>query len=314
MVSALEDDPQTLLVYTDGSAMPNPGRVGYGVVLMNNGQQREISQAVGIGSNVTGELCGLQRALQEVLATAGKFTRTFIFCDCLAAVDLALSNTEPRFHFDLVRDIRLLVAEIRTRTSLTIQWVPAHVGVPGNEGANDAAKRAAASISAKSPIPGQPKIPMAIAKAILVQGQRERWSRRWITSAAQKFEFDHLSRLKPSVAKTDSFFVGTRREQSVLARLRLGHCALAASRARWSPVDRICECGIEDETVGHFLLRCPRHARSRARLFQRISDVYEGFVNEEVLLGTAPVRMNRDEWRFISAAVYQYVRETKKDI
>ena len=53
---------------------------------------------------------------------------------------------------------------------------------------------------------------------------------------------------------------------------------------------------------------------SRDVLLQIISDVYDGEVNEEILLGTAPVRMNSEQMRAISRAVYQYVQETNKDI
>ena len=74
------------------------------------------------------------------------------------------------------------------------------------------------------------------------------------------------------------------------------------------------ECASVELNVGHFLLRCPAHAVSRTRLFQTISHVYEGIVNEEVLLGTAPLRMNSHDMGVISTAVYQYVLETKKDI
>ena len=317
LLARLANEAKTLIVYTDGSSIPNPGRIGYGVVMLNQGQQKTMAQAVGIGSNLTAELCGLRRALAETLAVANSFSRAFIFCDCLMAIDLALSSIEPNCHFELVRDIREAVTELRGKILLEILWVPAHVGVPGNELANDAAKMAATAVLENKPIDGQPKVPLAVVRAILKQGQRERWQQKWIAASVHKFQSDHLFRIKPAVAKTPVFFRGKRAEQTTLARLRLGHCRLAAHSARWQPeVQRVCDCARESERVGHFLLRCPIHAECRRELMDEVATVYDGVVTEELLLGTenAAGRLSMDQKCFISRAVFAFVERTNREI
>ena len=102
-------------------------------------------------------------------------------------------------------------------------------------------------------------------------------------------------------------------EQSILARLRFGHCSLAAHRSRWQPLDRMCACGQNAENVEHYLLRCPSYNRSRKRLMRAVAAVHKGHVNEELLLGLGPVQLDFEQRRVVSRAVAEYVLETKKD-
>ena len=59
------------------------------------------------------------------------------------------------------------------------------------------------------------------------------------------------------VRMSTAFFVGTRRQQTILARLRLSTCNLNFSRSRLdASVDEECECGGR-ETIRHFCLSAP---------------------------------------------------------
>ena len=126
------------------------------------------------------------------------------------AVDLATNQMEPTSNFQLVSDIRLLLAKNREKRQVELLWVPAHIGLPGNEMANDAAKGAASNIKTKSPKPGQPKLPLQVVVALLKRGQRERWQQRWIATSAHKVEHDHLFRIKPGISRCKIFFSGSR--------------------------------------------------------------------------------------------------------
>ena len=228
------------------------------------------------------------------------------------AIDLAEGRLEPAFHFDIVSETRTLVSSLRRSTRLEIHWVPAHVGVPGNESANDAAKAAACSMAITSPVPGQPLIPLAVTKSLLTKAQRERWQQRWIMTNVYSFD-DGLFRLKPGVARTPAFFVGSRAEQTVLARLRLGKSKLAAHRARWDTVDRQCDCGMSEESAHHYLLECPQHSAQRRRLLTEVKSTYPGRITENILLGVG-AGPSLDQRRAISTAVYGFIRDTKKEL
>lgn len=193
--------------------------------------------------------------------------------------------------------------------------MPAHVGVPGNEETNDAALAAAKSLLSASTLRGQPKIPLNVAIAILRRGQREWWQQQWIRRSLYRLDFDHLSRVKPGIECRRIYFTGSRHEQTILARLRLGHCGLATSESRWCPfVSCICACGFEQETVEHFLLRCPNFDTERAQLVQDVRNVFDGPITEELLLGGGSQAVDFEDRVVISDSVFRFVQRTGRDI
>ena len=158
-------------------------------------------------------------------------------------------------------------------------------------------------------------MPYGVARAVLKRGIRECWQEQWIATSLFKFESDHLSRIKPGVSRSPIFFEGDRAEQTCLARLRLGHCGLRASSRRWSMLgSRMCACESDEETVAHFLLRCPIFSNARLKMMLTTGKVFDGDLTEETLLGSSGVRIDLESRRTISSAVYQFVLETKKEL
>lgn len=311
----IESDGDTLRIYTDGSAIPNPGRIGAGVCFVAPNFKRTISEPLGFGSNITAELCAMRSALGEALSFAGRYKRLYIFCDCLIAVEWTNSHLQPSSDYQTVTDIRSMLQDLKQHMNVSILWVPAHVGVPGNEEANTAAQRGAEQVDLNKRYHAQPPVPYGVARAVIRRGVRESWQEQWIKHSMHRFEHDHLFRIKPGVSKSRIFFEGNRAEQTILARLRLGHCGLAASTCRWSALcSRICDCETEEETVAHYLLRCPIFSKARRQMISAIEQVFDGEATEDVLLGSNGVRIDFESRRTISSAVHQFVLETKKVI
>lgn len=64
-------------------------------------------------------------------------------------------------------------------------------------------------------------------------------------------------------------------EAQALAQLRTGHCGLNAFLTKINKKDNSqCDCGEGEETVHHFLLRCPKHNRHRAVLAEQLKQSY----------------------------------------
>ena len=313
LVESIATDADTLRVYTDGSAIPNPGRIGLGVSLVAPNLRRTISEPIGIGSNITAELCAIQTALGETLSLVGRYDKLYIFSDCEVAIDWAESKSEPSSNYQVVTEIRSLLKVLRRHMNVTISWVPGHVGVPGNEEANSAAQRGAEHVHLDEQCVSQPQVPYRVARAILKRGMRQLWQEQWIASSLFRVEHDHLSRIKLGVAKSLVFFSGNRAAQTALARLRFGHCGLASSSSRWSPLaTRICECGCEEETVAHFLLRCPLYIQQRRSMLSSIRTFFPGEITEELLLGAGGIRLEEEDRAEISELVHQFVIDTKR--
>ena len=144
-------DPAHWVVYCDGSAVPNPGRMGLGAVLVgpDGAAQHHISEATTFtGCNNEAELRALLRALQwlepQVVATA---TTVQVLSDSSVLVEqLGKQAVAPIERlaplFDEARRVLQRFAQV------DLQWVPRH-----RNGAADALARAALGLAPKVATP-----------------------------------------------------------------------------------------------------------------------------------------------------------------
>lgn len=145
------DRQSGLVVYTDGACEPNPGRGGWGFVVYRDGEEIFADSGGDIdATNNTMEMTGVMKALAWLLAEEGRgFAK--IFSDSQYVVkgcnewrhswkkrgwQRAVNRQgklEPVKNVDLWRRIDglLLVAKVK------IEWVKGHVGIIGNERADE---------------------------------------------------------------------------------------------------------------------------------------------------------------------------------
>ncbi|RZL04402.1 MAG: ribonuclease HI family protein [Rubrivivax sp.] len=130
-------DALTWTIYCDGSAVPNPGRMGIGVVMTDpQGQRHTLSKALhAVGCNNEAELRALMAALQAL--KAWQATSLLVHSDNSVLVEqLTVPGCKPIARlaplFDEARS--LLSAFEHTR----LQWIPRH-----RNGEADALARAA---------------------------------------------------------------------------------------------------------------------------------------------------------------------------
>jgi ribonuclease HI len=133
------------VIYCDGSAVPNPGRMGLGAVVTGpDGRRHPLSiPAEGRGCNNEAELRALMAAMQYARQQGA--AELLIHCDNSVVVrQLAGTATEPFLRlaplFDAVR------AELRSFESTRLVWIPRH----RNREA-DALARAAVGLLPKGP-------------------------------------------------------------------------------------------------------------------------------------------------------------------
>ncbi|XP_053402585.1 uncharacterized protein LOC128557936 [Mercenaria mercenaria] len=111
---------------------------------------------------------------------------------------------------------------------VSLQWIPAHCGVPGNENADILAKLGATDNQPQNAITHEENVTMI--KALT----------------------------KPRPTK-DDYHLLERWEQVIILRLRTGHNRLNAhmcTKLKLSP-SPMCHCGLEQKTAEHILQRCP---------------------------------------------------------
>ena len=148
--------PAALHVFTDGS-LREDGSVGAGVAIPS----LKISKSFYLGSNLsifTAEMAAITMALHTILSFPPSLHSVVIGVDSQAALK-ALSSSSPSARPDILSEIRHLCHCILSNgTCLSFLWTPSHVGVPGNEMADCAAKKGAAALPQSLPLIISPSV------------------------------------------------------------------------------------------------------------------------------------------------------------
>ncbi|MDP6909660.1 MAG: ribonuclease HI [Flavobacteriales bacterium] len=140
----MAEAPQ-IIIYTDGSALGNPGPGGYGIVLQSSKQKKEVSQGYRHTTNNRMELLSVIVAL-EMLKVSDK--RVTIYSDSKYVVDAVekgwvfgwqKKGFKGKKNTDLWRRFLLIYPKNRVK----FHWVKGHADIPGNERCDELAVAAA---------------------------------------------------------------------------------------------------------------------------------------------------------------------------
>jgi ribonuclease HI len=189
---ACSDDNQCRanMIFTDGSGFA--GHIGASTAshYPELTSQRRYLGTESQSTVYAAELSGIEMVLAKTRTDEGQAREVIIFSDSQAAIQAVQNPRRPSGQYVLTA-IYNHVRAIRSRnqgniseapTNITIRWIPAHVGVDGNEFADEEAKGAAllcAGIGvATGSGTGEPIIRLAAAaKRAVRQRIRERWEK-----------------------------------------------------------------------------------------------------------------------------------------
>ncbi len=132
-------------IYCDGSAMPNPGRMGIGAILIEpDGTRHELSVAThAIGCNNEAELRALMASLVQLRQQGARALRVHSDNSVIVA-QLSDSGAKPIARLaPLFDEARTLFASF---DSVQLQWIPQH-----RNGEADALARSALGMPPRSP-------------------------------------------------------------------------------------------------------------------------------------------------------------------
>uniref|UniRef100_A0A8C1XU29 Uncharacterized protein n=1 Tax=Cyprinus carpio TaxID=7962 RepID=A0A8C1XU29_CYPCA len=200
-----------LQVFTDGSKEPESGRAAAAVYIptFKIKMAKRLSDYVSV---FTTELLAIILALQWIEEVQP--ARTVICTDSMAALSSLLSG-KSEARQDLVLEVLQSLYRIRQlRIEVTFIWVPAHVGVDGNEEVDLLAKKAL----------NHPQIEIMIAlskaefKRLITLEANKKWQDIWNSGSKGR----HLFQIQESVGKERKRY-GNRKKDVILSRLRIGH-------------------------------------------------------------------------------------------
>ncbi len=245
-------------IYTDGSNVDNS--TGSGVVIFEENQEIETS-SFHLGKQFSvfqGEIFAIFKAGTSLLDHHLKYKIIDIYVDSQAALKALASHVVSS---ELVSKTIDTLNEIGKNNSVTLHWIKAHVGHPGNEAADKAAKNGAQD---RSLISGDlPNAPMTMVKNLLKDASLQKWDEYWQAQT----ECRQTKQWFPSTDKHKSHKILnlSRFLYSHMVQIITGHNFMKRHESLVQDTDD-SECRLcleEEETSYHIFAECPALARTR---------------------------------------------------
>ena len=212
----------------------------------------------------------------------------------------ALKNRAPKHQSYIVNNIKQKAYSLSDTMEVTIQWLPSHVGLMGNEEVDNIAKQAHNLQQSTDAVIDTSEIKLLISRA-----QQERWQRIYDLHSNNL----HIGPIKPKIQSWPWASVRNRRVETTLIRLRLGHAGLNNHLHRFGMSETpLCLTCRVPETTKHFLSDCRKYIWSRRKMLTKLSQVGVQNPNYIVLLGGGPYDI--DVQAKIVRAMESYLSET----
>ena len=251
-----------VVCYTDGSKIND--NTGAGVVIKGGPRQEHLDhcESFHLGRNSTvfqAEVFAVSKTAEILLDKGLSRHRILINCDSKSAIQ-AINSTVIKNRTPL-KAVNLLNS-LGKSNEVTLSWIPAHSGFEGNELADRTAKAGSANENNSAT-----SILLPIPRSVCYAALRRKTLGDWVVSCRENpprmFNMmwrDHFMKELPGMS---------RRDLRVATQLLTGHAALNYHLKKLNPaVNPTCPlCGCEDETVSHFLGKCPSLGSIRAEYF-----------------------------------------------
>ena len=234
-------------IYTDGSK--ENSKVGCAVISDNHSNMQRIPDDSSI---FTAEAKAIDLAL-DFISTCDANNKFIIFSDSLSVLK-AMNHTSSKN--PQIQKLLEKCHELLANKEIALCWIPSHIGIQGNEMVD---KQAKTSLSLE---PTSFKIPFSNFKPSINKYILEEWQTSWNNSIGNK-----LLDIKPTIGECQSVVRNIRREEVVLARLRLGHTGVTHSYLLQGEEHPQCVGCDAPFTVRHFLLECGDFAQVRNNCF-----------------------------------------------
>ena len=146
-------------IYTDGAAQGNPGRGGYGVVLLSGPHRKELSQGFRLTTNNRMELLAVIKGLEAIRWDNAEVHVTSDSSYVVNAINKGWLENWKRKGFAKVKnpDLWMRFEPLLRRHRVAFHWIKGHAGHPENERCDALAVAAGAgAIAAGQTLPPDP--------------------------------------------------------------------------------------------------------------------------------------------------------------
>ncbi|KAL2092947.1 hypothetical protein ACEWY4_010259 [Coilia grayii] len=249
------------LIFTDGSKDPQTGQCGIGIFIpeFKRTYSYRLNNFLSIYSIELTAIIAALRWVEEV-----KPLQSVICTDSLSVLQSFISGHTLRD--DLVTETMQLLAQLNNLgLSVHFCWVPAHMGLKGNETADKVAKEALGQESIIVHVP----LGKGEAKSFINAEIMNRWQDEWEANPKGR----HYFSVQQQVGGKRITLVGLgRREEVVYTRLRLGHAGINATLHVLGKSDGLCaECQVKED-VEHILFNCRKYTDHRTHWIEQAGE------------------------------------------
>lgn len=261
------------IVYTDASKKDSQVGAAFVIPKLKVTVLQRLSDNLAV---YTAELVAILLALSWVDSNRSVPGNIVIATDSTSALH-SIKNVQSQSRQDIIIDIIQMVSRLqRSGVSVTLMWVPAHIGVTGNELADQHAKKAVDQPGVEMHI----KYSKAEMKCITKVKIRQKWQELWDKGHTGR----HLYNIQKTVGRGRSTHRSTQ-EEDIISRMRIGHTGLNNIMFLIKKhVDGKCsDCG-NPETPEHVVESCTRHLDERQELSKCLEGVKVPLKLSEVLL------------------------------
>ena len=204
----ISEFPNHVLCFTDGSKCKE--RTAYAYSIAGQVTARRIRNSASI---YTAELNAILSCIIKLShMPPGHF---LLLTDSLSSL-ISLQN--PFSSHPLIQRLHLsLLSLSESNSSITLCWIPGHIGLPGHDAVDRAAKQATLLTKITDPIQ-TPALDLKSHYQYLINNV---WYKNW-----KNIQNNKLRKIKHTPTLWSTSSRDTRREEALLARLRIGHTAL----------------------------------------------------------------------------------------
>ena len=268
-----------LRIYTDGSKVEESTSAAMWIPSMEIGESWKLNH--GRSRSIMGaELFAISRALHWLVLNQPLLpnTKVVVLSDSMSGI-MAVKNTTKRSYSYLTNQIRNLANLLEAE--LTLQFIPSHVGIEGNEHVDQLAKAAHGSPET-IPIPLDKKE----IKRLIDERTQHICQLQYETARQRNGRILHIAEIKSKLEHWPWTSSTNRRTETAMARLRIGHSKLRECLHRFDQApDPDCGvCGVP-ETPAHILETCQKFTAERAIMCQSLRKAGVHATNIKTLLG-----------------------------
>ena len=292
-----------LQIFTDGSKMRNSTAAGLWIPEMNYKEGWKLED----GDNITimsAEFLAITKAL-EWATLNGEFLdkkELVILTDSMSSLEALKSTSTSKYSAQEEHANRISEILHDNGFSISLQWVPSHVGLTGNEVADKVAKESH-TLPTLTPCP----LSTEEAKRVVKRAASTVWQMIYNT----KIDDLHIGEIKCKSEQWPWAQNKCRAIETAMSIMRIGHVELNAYLHRFGQTDsHLCpQCRVP-ETVSHYLLECRRYMQSRIKLYTTLNKAGVHTFNKKNLLGGGDFPPNQQLQ--IAKAMETFLRESSR--